>query len=327
MDDSRYRLREFRDEDYVADARLSTLIDPSNPTTAEEQRHWDRSIAAPHRANIKLVVEDRASGAVVATGALQHGLFNYHPRKYWTGVQVDPDHRRRGIGQGLYEVLEHRAAERDGVALWGSVRAEDPAGVRFLERQGFVEVRRVWVSRLEIAEADLSTLPDRSVSLAAEGIRFSTLAEEGADRPEVRRRLYQLWDTSAEDVPIVGERTSVPFEQFVRFELERPNFDAAATFLAIHGDEYVGMTSNEVVPGDPQTLRIGFTGTLRAYRGRGVATELKRRAVEYARIQGYRYLRTGNDSLNRPIWAINERLGFRREKTWINAEKALSGKR
>ena len=51
-------------------------------------------------------------------------------------------------------------------------------------------------------------------------------------------------------------------------------------------------------PAEPDTLMVGFTGTLPAYRGRGLATELKRRAVEFARTRGYQVLRTFNDSEN-----------------------------
>jgi mycothiol synthase len=323
MDDPRYRLREFEPNDYPAEARLKNRVNPGNPTTAEEIRHWEESMSTPYLVRRKLVLEERDSRAVIASGGLEQVLFNYHPRKFWVSVEVDPDHRRRGLGQRLYDVLEHEATERTAIGLWGSVLADDAASVRFLLRQGFVEQRRVWVSRLELARANLSTLPDRSVPLAAEGIRFSTLAAEGPDRPEVRERYYRLWDTSGQDVPIVGTHTSVPFEQFLRFEFESPYFRPEAVFLAIHGDEYVGVTVNNSSTADPETLRVDYTGILREYRGRGLAIELKRRAIEFARSQGFRYMRTGNDSLNAPIWAINERLGFVRQRTWINAEKTL----
>jgi len=327
MDDARYRIREFREDDYPAEARLCNRADPGDPTTAEELRHWDESSAAPPLIRLKFVVEELSGGALVANGGLQQVPFNYHPRKFWTFVQVDPDHRRQGIGQALYERLEREATERAGIRLWGSARAEDPASVRFLERQGFIEQRRVWVSRLEVALADLSALPDRSHALAAQGIRFSTLADEGVDRADVRERVYRLWDTTGQDIPVVGEHTSVPFEQFVRLELESPFLQADAVFLAIRDPEYIGVTLNTRDPGDAHALEVSFTGVMRAYRGRGIAGELKRRAVEYARAHGYRYLKTGNDSLNAPIWAINERLGFARHRTWINAEKALPDKR
>lgn len=325
MDDTRYCIRDFEEKDYPAEARLHNRVTPDDPTTAEEVRHWLRSMNAPHLTHRRFVVEERDSGTVVASGGITQVPFNFHPRKFWISVQVDPDHQRRGIGQHLYELSEREANERAAIGLWGSARAEDPASARFLLRQGFVEQRRLWISRLELARADLSALPDRSAALTADGIRFSTLASEGPDRAEVRERYYRVWDASGQDVPTVGTRTSVPFEQFVRFEFASPDYRPEAVFLAIHDDEYVGVTVNDSSSADPQTLRVGYTGVLGAYRGRGIATELKRRAIEYARAQGFRYMRTGNDSLNAPIWAINERLGFLRQRTWIQAEKTLRG--
>ena len=70
-------------------------------------------------------------------------------------------------------------------------------------------------------------------------------------------------------------------------------------------------------------MRVGFTGTRAAYRGRGIASELKRRALEYARGKGFRYLRTVNDSLNLRMWAINEKQGFRRTVEWVALERRL----
>lgn len=325
MDAARYRIREFQQEDYSAEARLGNRVDPDEPRTAEELRHWNESISAPHLIHRKFAVEERNSGEVVSTGEIVQLPFNYHPKKFWASVQVDPGHRRRGVGQSLYDHLEREAIERGAIVLWGSARVEDAESVRFLQRQGFVEQRRAWVSRLDLAQSDLSAFPERSAALAAQGIRFSTLSIEGPDRPEVRERYYQVIETSSRDVPTVGKRTPVPFEQFVRLQMEGPDFRPDAVFLAIHGDRYVGVTANNASSGNPETLWIGFTGTLPEYRGRGLATELKRRAIEYARTQGYRYLRTGNDSLNAPIWAINERFGFRRLRTWVYAEKSLPG--
>jgi GNAT superfamily N-acetyltransferase len=95
-------------------------------------------------------------------------------------------------------------------------------------------------------------------------------------------------------------------------------------FLACTTDEVVGMSSLLTDLGRPDTLRVGYTGTHPAFRGRGIATELKRRSAEFARERGYRFLVTGNDSLNRPMLGINERFGFHAETVWIQGERPLS---
>jgi mycothiol synthase len=98
---------------------------------------------------------------------------------------------------------------------------------------------------------------------------------------------------------------------------------ADAYFIARQGARDVGMSNVTKLAADSTGLGQMFTGVLRELRGRGVATELKRRTVEYARQHGYRFIPTMNDSLDRSIWAINERLGYRREVVFVQCEKEL----
>jgi ribosomal protein S18 acetylase RimI-like enzyme len=325
MDSRTYTVRPFSEGDFDAVARINAVIDPSFPETAEDARRWQKLITRePGRVMLKMVVEETASGTMVAWGGLTHTLFNFHPHKYYVRAAVHPAHRGRGIGQELYDLLEKKAENRNAVCLWGSAREDDLPSVRFLERQGFRALRSTWRSRLSLTDLDLSGFPDRSRHLADQGIRFTTFAAEGSNRPEVQRRLYELSRITSEDVPRVGDYAPVSFEDFVTIDVVGPHVLQDAIFLAAVGEEYVGWTSLQLLEGLPDTLDIGFTGTLPKFRGRGIASELKRRAVEYAQAHGYRFLITGNDSLNPGIWAINKKLGFRKEETWIQAEKTLT---
>jgi GNAT superfamily N-acetyltransferase len=53
-----------------------------------------------------------------------------------------------------------------------------------------------------------------------------------------------------------------------------------------------------------------MTGILRPYRRRGLATALKRYAIEQARTWGATTIRTVNHPMNRPIIDANRKLGF-----------------
>ncbi|MGP8077850.1 MAG: N-acetyltransferase family protein [Thermoplasmata archaeon] len=324
MDRVRYSLRAFTDSDYGAEARIDGEIDPGFAHTAEEIRHWNEaSVTEPGRLNLKLVVEEATSSEVVAYGSLSHVPWSYHPQKFWVSVCVDRAHRSEGIGRELYAHLEKEGLTRSASRLWTSSRDDEPRSLRFLERLGYAPLRKTWLSRLDLAAADLTGLPDRSETLSRHGIRFTTMQGEGMDRPEARERLYELVVLASEDVPRIGEYTPPTFEEFVAFDLDGPGAVPEAMFLACKDTEFVGMSSLEREGSRPDTLRVGFTGTRPQYRGLGIASELKRRAIRYARDLGYRYLVTANDSSNRPIWAINEKLGFRPEVTWVQAEKVL----
>lgn len=69
-------------------------------------------------------------------------------------------------------------------------------------------------------------------------------------------------------------------------------------------------------------LTTGFTGVLRSYRQRGLATALKVRTIEYAKANGYQAIRTGNEE-NNPMLALNKKLGFVEITARLAFEKRL----
>lgn len=320
MDREKYLVRPFVDPDHEASARIHALVTPEFAFTAEEERHWEEHFLLPPLINENWVVEERSSRKVVGLGSMAHSPFSYDAHKFWTGVVVDPEHRGRGIGRALSALIEWEALAHRAVCLWTNVRKDDPRSLEFARKQGFAELRRLWMSTLDLSRARPVSPPERLAALEKQGIRFTTLAEEGPDRPEVRRRLFDLATVASRDVPRVGEYTPISFEQFVG-ELSSPGFLPEAFFLACSGERYVAMSNLERPLAEPDSLRVGFTGTRPEFRGKGLASELKRRAFEYARHQGARYLRTVNDSLNLPMWAINEKQGFVRTFEWIAEER------
>ena len=330
MDGSRYRVRDHADTDFEAESRLFSTVEPESPVTAGELRHYRRLFDPPAepRSGPSLylcdrVVEEQRTGDVVAAGQLSHAPEAFDPDRYWLEVVVAPAHRGQGIGRELYRGFEELATSRRARTLMASARAEDPRGVRFLGVNGFVERHRFVHLRLDLARSAPTTPRRDPASWEREGVTFVTLADEGPEDTTVRDRLYSLSAEAELDVPRLGVATSFSYAQFVEIVFGRPGYSPDAIFLARDGDRYVAMTSLVHMPYQSDTLHVGFTGTARTHRGRGLATELKLRAVDYARANGFRYLATGNDAANRPIRAINERLGFRTEFTRILGEKEL----
>jgi len=317
---SGYRIRPYRAEDLPAVTRIGNRIDPENSTSDAEAAAWEASFEDGILKR-RCVVEEEATGTVVASAGLEQHPFMRLPGKYWTGVAVDPDHVRRGVGRSLAEWTDREAVALGAVAIWTSVKESDERARRFYDASGFTTVRTVWNSRLDVESAHLDSLRDRGSELAASGIRFTTLAEAGAGSPEVRHRYYELHEAVSADAPSIDDHTPITYDEFARLLLDRPGLSPAGVFLAVDGAKFVGLTTIEEMQNEPGACTVGFTGTLAAYRGRGIATELKRRALLYARAAGYRSIRTFNDSLNAPIWAINERLGFRRGATFLQGEK------
>jgi GNAT superfamily N-acetyltransferase len=325
MDTARYSIRPFADADYEEEARIKAEVDPEFSNTASEIRHYTEvRESEPGHLTLKLVAETRDTRKVVAYGEVAHSLFNFHPQRMWIEVGVEAASRRQGIGSELYSRLEREAVVRGAAVLWTAFREGEVEGKRLFDHRGFQERRRVWTSRLDLKKFDLGSLPDRRRELESEGLRFASLDSEGSEREEVRKRLYELSVVASKDVPRLGEYRPPPFGVFLQFSVEAPGVMKDGYFLAASGEQYVGLTSLEREPSREDTLRVGFTGTRPEFRSRGIAAQLKRMSVEYARSKGFRYLVTSNDSLNRPMWKINERMGFRPELTWVNGEKLLA---
>ena len=315
VDRERYFVRPFGDEDYEAVCRLENMVSPELLMDPDEERYWDRFLVSRHQTVERWVVEERGSGAARGFATMNHDPFGFDPHKFYVGMVVDPEHRHRGIGRTLASLLDSEAELHRATAFWANVRKDDLRSVDFAEKLGFVEVRSSWMSIL-----DLSLVPESMVPHDVPGIRFTTLAEEGPKRPDVRSRLLDLLNEASRDVPRMGNFTPISAEQFADL-LDGPTTIAEAYLLARHESEYVALSYLQRDLAQPDSLFVGFTATRKSFRGRGIATELKLRAIEYAKRAGFRRIRTFNDSLNEPIWKINEKLGFRRTVPWSNRER------
>lgn len=323
MDEMRYAVRGYLDRDFRTEVELLHRVTPERKFSVEQLRHWHRMLDHPGMVFQPYVVEDRSSGRGVAFASLESAPDSVDPESLWSDILVDPDHERQGIGRFLADTLEVAARGLHLKLLRATGRADRPRSLEFLARRGYVERRRGWQSRLLLPAPGLALVPRRDHEFAREGIEFRTLAEEGPDRAEVRRRLHRLFNAVLQDEPRLGPFTPSTYEQFVTSDLESPGFLPEAYFLARVGEEYIAVSNLERLPAEPGVLHQVLTGTRREYRGRGVATELKRRTVVYAQGHGFRSIRTNNDSLNHPMWAINQKLGYRREMETIFFEKTL----
>jgi RimJ/RimL family protein N-acetyltransferase len=323
VDATHYRIREFLDRDFAILVNVRHRLNPEAKQSEEELRHWDAILRTPPMVYRAFVVEERSTGIGVGFGKLVTDHDTRDPASLGAEVEVDPAHQHRGIGRFLADVLLKEARDSGTLGLWARARGDRPRDVAFAERQGFRERRRRWESLLELPAPGYASIPDRTEALAREGIEFTTLAEEGPDREDVRRRLLPLFNAALADEPRAGSYTPPTYEQFVAMDLEGPGFLPEAFFLARMNDRYVGVSSLGLLPAEPGILHQIFTGTLRELRGRGIATELKRRTVAYAQEHGFRSIRTSNDSLNPPMWAINAKLGYRREVEQILFERSM----
>jgi GNAT superfamily N-acetyltransferase len=148
-----------------------------------------------------------------------------------------------------------------------------------------------------------------------DGIELVTLA----DRPELLPRLYhELALQAFEDMP-TPRKVEITPEQWKSEWLNWPE----ATFVALAGDEIVGMAGLNYDADQPDRAENTLTAVQRDWRGRGLARALKETTTAWASAHGIREIYTWTQTGNENMRAVNERLGFVTRATSISVRRAL----
>jgi GNAT superfamily N-acetyltransferase len=207
--------------------------------------------------------------------------------------------------------------------VWTMIKEDLSQRMEFFRRRGFSEKSKGWESRLDLTTADPARFAGYIEKAMKEGITFATLADEKPQGEESLRKIHELVQLITADMPREADFTSLTYEQWKTFSLENPQLLAEGYFIAKDGPQYVGMSNAHGIDTEPGVLHQDDTGVRREYRGRGIATALKLKVVEFGKKKGYRTIKTWNDSSNAPMLAVNTKLGFKRQIGWIMMEKIL----
>ncbi|HEX7351729.1 GNAT family N-acetyltransferase [Brachybacterium sp.] len=240
---------------------------------------------------------------------------------------VDPDHRRRGLGTGLFDWAEARAAQlaaerhqEEVDAVFRASGGRDPdldaaedapltggADVRpLLERRGYSRARSWLVMRRELPGA---ALPE----IARDGVQV--IAPEDSRAEPTRLAHLAAFADHWGSAPVPPERWAIWWSSHTsRRALSSIALDADGTVLA-----YV-LTSED----KPGVLHIALVGTRPEARGRGLARAVIARSLAAAAEAGYASaeLEVDAESLTGAT-RLYEALGFAREAVYGTYEKPV----
>jgi GNAT superfamily N-acetyltransferase len=239
-----------------------------------------------------------------------------HPR-YWLGLWVRPASRRHGLGAALLRAASDaaRAAGKTGFQTWVSEAQQE--AVSFLGNRGFVVV-----SRDKIVGLDLRGIEAPAPAIPA-GFSVHTLA----DRPDLVAGVHAAAVEAFPDIPTTDEPIEVgSLEAFVAREVERTSIPKDAFVVAVDeaSGAVAGYASLKFAAGSTTMAYHDMTAVRPAFRGRGVATALKRATIAWAIGHGLEELRTGNDEDNAPMRAVNAALGYRPRPDYLELRGPLA---
>ncbi|HYG59826.1 MAG TPA: GNAT family N-acetyltransferase [Symbiobacteriaceae bacterium] len=316
-----FAIRTFSSGDYQALATLASLY-AGTTVTADALRWEDTTRDAKLRCQ-RWVAE--VNGEVVGAGEHMQYAGIYHPRKFDVGVLVNPAFRGRGIGSALLETVMSALAPLDPLTLTASARETCAEGIRFLTKRGYAERMRNWESHLDLTAFNPGAFAHLLERAAEQGYRLLSYADLSYV-PERDRKIYQLAQETRRDIPAPEPLTDIAFEEWVQLVLRRPYFWPEGYFIALKGDEFVGLSTLWSTD-DEGLLTTGATAVRRSHRGRGVARALKVRALAHAKAAGYKRVKTWNESNNQRMLAINDQLGFVRQPAWVVFQRKLAEER
>jgi GNAT superfamily N-acetyltransferase len=250
--------------------------------------------------NAHVRIAENAAGEVVGFRTL------WSTNAVW--VAVVADHRRNGVGRLLLEDTLAQAADQGLSELTSRVYALNNAGMAFCERFKFKPFVHAVNLSLDLTGWDESSLLPQLVKARESGIRFLTFADIG-DTPENRHRLYALNKTLSATIPRDQPQEFVSYETYVERRLSNKTMPHDGIFIALDGDEWVGMTQISL---EESYAFNQMTGVLPDYRGRGIAQALKLLLIRFVQRHKHSLIHTFNDVGNQPMITVNENAGFRR---------------
>jgi GNAT superfamily N-acetyltransferase len=310
---------EATERDYEGFVALEIAVWPDQALTIEERKHFDQTRDPKYLFHRFLVEVD---DTIVASGIYCEPWWAMKPGKYFINLSVHPDYQRRGIGTALYNHLMELLAEHDPEFVGTSSREDQAGALCFVAKRGFKQVMRAPISHLDVPGFDPAPFAGVQAKVEGLGIRILSLVELAALDTNWKRKLWDIEWELMQDVPFPDPPTRQTFENYEERVLGDPGFAPDGQFVALDGDQWVGVSGLWIAEAAPDKLYTGLTGVVRSHRRKGIATAMKVRAIGFAQEYGAKVIETDNEE-NNPMYDLNLKLGFKPQPAWLIFEKSM----
>ncbi|MCB5179982.1 GNAT family N-acetyltransferase [Streptomyces antimicrobicus] len=246
----------------------------------------------------RVLVAETADGRIVGTAQVGLAYDSPEPGRSFVNAYVDPAGRGLGAGSGLLAAAEAYLAGEGAAEVFAWV-LDEPAYRAFAERRGYRASRSAHFLRLDLAGGALPPVPPLPA-----GVELRPASAFAADP----RPLFEADAETTADEPGDVEVEFDDYADWVRHTWNNPDLDKELTTVALVDGTVAAFTA--ALTDGAGRYASGMTGTLRAFRGRGLAKLVKTASLHRARAAGYREAFTGNDTANAPMLAVNTWFGY-----------------
>lgn len=306
----------FRSAQLPADyAPMAELLSAHSikPVTAQELEQADHDLPTGSLQQRTMAVDP--AGAVIGYAEV-YRFPNTRAGKFYITAIVESSARRQGIGSTLLTEMEAFARQHDGNLLVGYVLDTDEASLAHLHARGYETRRHGFYSSLDLTTWERGRFIGVTDSLQAAGIRLFPLAAEPGTTSQAK--LYEMMSRTMVDIPGYEAAQFMSVQTWENWVLKAAGEELV--IIAADGDRYVGVT---ILNATEDGLYTAHTSVDRAYRGRQIALGLKLASIDLALSRGVHQMTTGNDSLNAPMVAVNQKLGYVPGKGDYEVAKAI----
>lgn len=310
-------LRDFCDDDYGALAEVYNAAIPEETQAAESLRRADQT-HDPKCLRARWMAE--IGGRAVGVAEYDQFAGMYHPRKFWVGLTLVPEHDSFQHRAALWDRVRTALEPFEPLSVLSYGREDRRTLIEFLLSQGFEEKMRYWESVLDVTAFDPTPFRDAPREVETRGFEIRSFAQLET-QAGFRERFFALWTELRLDVPRPDAATPISREQFAAWHFESPKWLPEANFFALQDGILLGYSG--LWKSDGAYLNTGLTAVHRSARRNRLALAMKLRGIGYAKSVGAPEIRTGNEANNIGMLAINEMLGFVKQPAWIDFVKVL----
>ncbi len=283
-------LREGTREDFGSATELLNRVWPQRVGSERGLRH--AAAVEPLDAHRRYwAAEDGGELVGWATASID---YESSERPGFVQASIAPEFRKTGLGTALVERGEAHLAGL-GVEKTLSLSTAEEASRSFAAAHGFRFTHTIRISGVNPRTIEPASTPP--------GVELRPLAELDP------RKVFEIDSEAMQDIPGEVAMDNISFEQWLEDYWRHPDTDLEASVAALVGDRPVAFSHLRVAPGGRAVNDM--TGTLRDYRGRGLATLAKRATLVNAASRGVELVSTDNHETNGPMLRVNEKLGYR----------------